>query len=392
MRHGTRSIAWTGLTLFLLAAAPAAAATTQVFLYDGTSTVQFTNNANRNHSPDINNGTAIAWVADILSPFSMYQDIFVSYDLKNQVNVTQGAFPYDYRLPTMTLFGFAFWVGHNGYADDPIYACHPWIAGNAPIQLTTHGTGSGGWLAEHRVYDVNLWAQMAWSSGLGSGAEIYFWDLGGEKRITNNSIMDVDPDINGQGQIVWIGCASLLADCEVYQYDGATVKQLTPSTDGIEHWDARINDAGQIVTLGLIQKPAGGWNFSDWEIYTWDAKAGLTNISNNPNGDGLPVINEQGWIAWPAGDGTDHEIRLYDPAKKSVAQITQNGYADRNVQINNSHQLAWEGEAGAGGARQIFLYDWTSRASPKNISAGTFDQRNPRLSDAGLVVWEGDPP
>ena len=85
--------------------------------------------------------------------------------------------------------------------------------------------------------------------------EIYFWNGTSTTKITNNSVLDISPQINNLGEVVW------------EQYDG-----------------------------------------NDYEIYYWRNGTAVTRITNNTVNDYAPRINDSGQIVWYGSDGTDYEI------------------------------------------------------------------------------------
>jgi hypothetical protein len=65
-------------------------------------------------------------------------------------------------------------------------------------------------------------------------------------QLTNNSLVDLNPQINNSGQVVWVGDDG--TDKEIFYYDGNTVIQITDNTN----WDnyPQINANGHVVWRG----------------------------------------------------------------------------------------------------------------------------------------------
>jgi hypothetical protein len=106
--------------------------------------------------------------------------------------------------------------------------------------------------------------------------------------------------------------------------------------------------------------------------------------------DGGAQINDNGSIAWHAafcneyGDCFDTGVFLFDGT--SVKQLNSTRW-NSGPQLTDNY-VFWTGVDGDSGAEEplLFIYDGTS---VKQILTGFVCLRNPQISDAGYVIWEG---
>ena len=106
-------------------------------------------------------------------------------------------------------------------------------------------------------------------------------------KITNNSVLDISPQINNLGEVVW------------EQYDG-----------------------------------------NDYEIYYW-RNGTATRITNNAVNDYAPRINDRSEIVWYGSDGTDYEIFI---AQKDSDADGVPDFRDNCPTVCNVHQLDADGD------------------------------------------------
>jgi hypothetical protein len=208
----------------------------------------------------------------------------------------------------------------------------------------------------------------------GETSEIFLYNGSTIKQLTDNDYYDGDPQINDNGEVVWIGSDD--NDYEIYLYDGSTIKQLT--NNDYDDILPQINDNGQVVWTGLDD--------DDYhEIFIYD---GVTTIrlTDNDYEDFAPQINNNGQVVWVASLGLNansDEIFLYDGS--TIKQLTDNESIDQGPLINNDGQVVWKGRDDDGYWDEIYFYDGSAII---RLTDNNYLDKNPQINDNGQVVWE----
>jgi hypothetical protein len=260
-----------------------------------------------------------------------------------------------------------------------------WCAGGPgsdTIEIFRYDGSTTDQISENSYIDVlpqiNVKGDMVWMGGETlSTYEIFLYNAttGTTTQLTNNSYEDSTPHINAKGQVVWIAKPPDGTDHEIFLYDGTTTIRLTDND--VEDYGAQVNDLGQVFWIGL----AG----FDWEIFRYDN--GLTtNFTNNSYQEIEFALNSSGQVAWVASDYNDWEIFFYDGTTKT--RLTTNSYTDRDPQINDSGYVVWSAATDAnpsGPPTRILLYNGT-----ETIELPSTDDYNmyPQINDNGYVVWQ----
>jgi hypothetical protein len=244
--------------------------------------------------------------------------------------------------------------------------------------------------------------------------DIYYYDGSKTTNISetlNPDGDDSDPQINDQGHVVWNGRKSppgsdQLADNHIYYYDGSKTINIheTLNLDG-NGWGPQINAQGNVVWIG--REPTTNSDPSpDIDIYYCDHdKLTVTNISENLNPDGFdrdPQINGRGIVVWnghksPSGpDGLANSIiYYYDGSKTTNIHETLNlDDNDLDLKLNDQGIAVWIGPKPPTGSdpspgNGIYYYDH-DRSKVTLIS----ETLNPdgydwdlQINGQGHVVW-----
>ena len=290
----------------------------EIFLYDGTSKTQLTNNADDDRTPHINDHGHVVWSGWDGSDY----EIFL-YDGTSTTQLTDN--DYNDRHPRINDSGYVVWQG--GYE---IFL----YDGTSTTQLTDNDY-------DDVVPQINDSGYVVWQGGY----EIFLYDGTSTTQLTDNDYDDIVPQINDNGYVVWYGCDT--ADCtvsgdgdaEVFLYDGTSTIQLT--NNDYPDVSPQINNSGWVVWKGCdtVLQACNYQGGGDWEILLYDGTS-TTQITDNAYNDYDPQINSDGTVVWYGDDGTGYEIYHHDGT--TTAQLTNNAYFDRYVQINDEGWVAWQ--------------------------------------------------
>lgn len=163
-----------------------------------------------------------------------------------------------------------------------------------------------------------------------------------------------------------------------------TITQLTDNN--YADIEPRINDNGQLVWVGQPEGPT--WIEPSYhEIFFYDGST-ITRLTDNDYEDANPRINDNGYAVWQGYDGQDFEIFLYDGS--TVIQLTNNESQDVNPQINNDNHVVWRrcyGYRCHCTETGMFLYNGSSTTeiyAPRRCNGA------PEMNNIGHVVWNGN--
>ncbi|MGA1871847.1 MAG: hypothetical protein ACMUJM_25275 [bacterium] len=266
---------------------------------------------------------------------------------------------------------------------------------------------------------INSQGMVSWTGFDGKDWEIFLYNGKEVIQLSNNEYNDKNPQINEQGQLVWLG------DNRLFFYDGIAITQLADHIESHDHF--QINDQGQVIwsmsvyegkcvqkgkhkgaiiskehkflydgktiksdsitTLSCSSETS--FHFNDLGHVVW-AKGGdpflfkgdhiIRLRNNNLIEDNFsackPQINSQGYVVW-SGDG---EIFLYDG--KRVMQITNNQYHDKSPKINDYGEIVWCGYDG--GDWEIFLYNGKRIFQ---LTDNSQDDLDPQINNQGNLTW-----
>ena len=331
----------------------------EIFFYNGTSTIQLTDNSYHDYRPQIDGGQVTWYGGEDCGG----HEIFL-YDGTSTIQLTDN--DYDDGFPQIDS-GQVTWAGLEGGWDWEIFL----YDGTSTTRLTDNSYG------DHSPQIDN--GQVTWFGNV-DGAEIFLYDIASATttRLTDTPYGNYGPQIDG-GQVAWYGSDG--NDFEIFLYDiaSATTTRLTDNSYG--DFYPQI-DSEQVTWTGY----EGG---DDPEIFLYDiASATTTRLTDNSYDDLGPQI-DSGQVAWSGYEGGDDpEIFLYDIASATSIRLTDNSYDDHGPQIH-SGQVAWYGYEGGDDA-EIFLYDIAS-ATTTRLTDNSYIDSFAQI-DNGQVVWQGAQP
>lgn len=290
----------------------------RIFYWDGTTTTEISTAAFAHHQPDIWDGE-VAWRGSDGSDYEVWV-----WDGTSTTNISDNT--WDDGSPDIRN-GEVAWscVGTVAYWD-----------GTSVTYLTNSPFNN----YHARVCDGEvIWHGFDLFED--DDFEIFYWDGGGVRRITDNGALEdeVSPEIDG-GEMTWYGYSYAAGgDGEIFYWDGTwsgsdpNVVQLTDNTvwEGSPH----IHN-GQIAWVG------------DDNIFFWDgtwsgSDPNITQVTDDSNSCHDPQINN-GHITWWGSDGNDNEIFYWDGS--TVYQVTDNDWNDLDPRIWDG-QITWESQVDA---------------------------------------------
>jgi len=367
----------------------------EIFLYDGTSKTNLTKNLRDDGLPQINDNGWVVWKG--CDSFTLWgldsyhcggdYEIFL-YDGTSTTQLTDN--DYHDGLPQINNNGWVVWEGFDG-TDWEIFL----YDGTSTTQFTNNDY-------DDVSPKINSNGYMAWGGCVGQTErrcdtdwEIFLYDGSSTTQLTNNDYNDISSQIADNGHVVWQGCDG--ADCffhyfgnlmevfhyygtgwEVFHYDGTGTTQLT--NNDYNDIYSQIADNGHVVWQG--------YDGSDYEIFLHDG-ASTTQITTNSYSDKLPQINANGDVVWYGYDGSDYEIFLYDGT--STTQLTDNSYPypfandDGRPQLNDNGWVVWDGSNIFVSDARLFLYNGTST---EQLTHGRGYNGRSQINNNGWIVYE----
>jgi len=157
-------------------------------------------------------------------------------------------------------------------------------------------------------------------------------------KLTENDYHDSLPQINSNGDVVWLGYDG--HDYEVFLYERASGNTTQLTNNDYSDSSPQINSNGDVVWLGFVGRSN--------QVFLFDRASGITTqLTNSDYGALLPQINCDGDVVWLGYDGHDYEIFLYERPTGNIIQLTDNDYTDWSPQINCNGAVVWQGQDGA---------------------------------------------
>ncbi len=232
--------------------------------------------------------------------------------------------------------------------------------------------------------NINGNGQAVWQAGTDGSLnhyEIFFFDGASTIQLTNNNFMDLDPQINDNGWVVWQGGGQDFTQKylrEIYLYNGSQTLRLT--NDNFEDTDARINAHGQVVW----RKKEGQY----YHIYFYDGT--ITHQITGDNYDALqPDINDNGHLVWLKNvEGFSRMVMFYNG--NSITQVPNIGdfHFCFRPRINNNDQVVWAGSEVNGAVNQeIFLY---TNGTVIRLTNNSYADVLPQINENGYITWNGN--
>lgn len=301
-----------------------------VHFYNGTDILQLSTTG---RTPKINDSGHVVWDEDVLwlDGITTDSEIFL-YDGFSTTQITDNDF--DDHLPQINNSGIITWDGWEGShtlnpPDIDWYTWNIYMYDGISISKISDTIYSDMGSKINATGDV-IWT---WQNEFANSGELYLYDGISTILISDNVWTDYYAygyppahQIHDNGLVAWQGY-----DSQIYLYDGS-ITQLTSSPQGF--WShPQINTNGDVVWHGLDP--------DDYEIFLYNGSS-TTQITNNDSNDMGPQINDNGKIVWGGSDESGFEIFLYDGV--DTVQVTFNDYADGLPQINNNGDIVWVGE------------------------------------------------
>lgn len=327
--------------------------------------------------PKINDIGYVVWRAwDYSGGF----DIFL-YDGSSTTQLTNNDYVEDYMINDDGYVVFnSGWV----VSDREIFL----YDGTSTAQLTDNDYADG-------ILNINGNGYVVWTGcdgidcqgGTDGDWEIFLYNETSTTQLTDNDYDDIFPQINDNGYVVWQGCDGGSGwhcsggDSEIFLYNGTSTAQLT--NNDYDDMYPQINHDGYVVWIG------GDYDEkSTWEIFLYDGASTTQLTIGELTHNRLPHINDHGYVVWQGcdgsecwGEGYDNEIFLYDGT--TTTQLTTSEFTYNTApQINNNGNVVWRGSDGS--HFDIFLYDG---ASTTRITNNNWMDSYPRMNDRGEIVW-----
>lgn len=268
----------------------------EIYLYDGTKTIQLTHNLSQDYYPVINNSGQVAW----LTPGKdFYHNELFFYDGTAAIRLTDTANPN--FAPSLNDRGQVAWSAWDG-SDLEIFL----YDGTGTRQITNNSSPEGS-------PKINAKGQIVWIGLDGSQHNQIFLYDGTSVRQLSNCRWSSWPEINDNGQVVWIGAEGDFSGSAIYLYDGTGVTKLSETTG--YYWFPHINALGQVT-----------WEvgFSSWSVglFFYDGSS-IIDLSGKSKSVavGHSRLNDRGQVVWAGSNGKDGDIYLYD-GRGGVVPIT----------------------------------------------------------------------
>lgn len=205
-------------------------------------------------------------------------------------------------------------------------------------------------------------------------------DPGDEIQITQDNLLDHDPDISGNGKIIawhsaptsWTGF-----DIVVANISDITNVQITRLPTGPN------ND--EYPSLTYDGKSMSFWTQNQGEVFLINSDGtGLRDLTNSIDFEYYNALCGDGSkVAFQRIVDSDQEIFVYDITHDILTQLTDNNADDRLGGINGDGTIVTYSRDG-----NIFIHDMTGE---NQLTDGDFDDRYPRISgDGSTIVFESN--
>jgi len=297
----------------------------EIFLMDGTTTTQITNNDDYKWPPMINNAGQIVWSVE--NGYNL--DIYL-YDggVTTKINDTAG---FNF-LSGISDAGQVVWEGFDGN-DGEIYM----YEGGVEKKITDNGL-------DDFFARVNSAGQVVWNTFDMSDTEIYLYDDGLRMQLTSNNVEDWLPSISDNGYIAWNRFDG--NDDEIYRYKDGVTEQITDN-DQSDQAD-QVNNNGAIVGSRF----RNGYGNS----YLWNAD-GEHRLTFSSYGGGRVEMNNKGAVVFGAPGATDEGMKwltfVYDGS--GVKRV--NNEDTWSFALNNANRIVMSQTTSQTGSYDVFIAD-----------------------------------
>jgi PKD repeat protein/pimeloyl-ACP methyl ester carboxylesterase len=335
------------------------------------TTIQLTNSDYSCYGPQINDNDHVVWFGD---NGSGYNAIFL-YDGSTTIQLTNNDFYNDIERYQINNNGHVVWSKYR-YGDSGVPFDSQIFLYDGSTTILLNSSRSQNYSPQISDNGHVVWfgegyddSDTVWQS------DIFLYDGSTTKRLTN-SPHNSHPKINSNGHVAWSKVGYLDSDnvwqSDIFLYNGSTTKRLINPGFGDDSF--QINDNGHVVWRGY-----NGSNSMQIFLYDGSIIKQLTNSSYNVS----PQINDNGHVVWSGHDGSGYNaIFLYDGS--TTTQLTNSGH-NHNPQINNNGHVVWSGytDLNGGWHSEIFLYDGSTTTQLTNSGYNG----SPQINNNGHVVW-----
>lgn len=226
--------------------------------------------------------------------------------------------------------------------------------------------------------DLNDVGQVVWAAGATGARHIFFYDGAGAARIS----VDGDnrhPRLNNTGQVVWEWSPPGGTGSAIVRYDIAT-GALTPVSNPGTAMDLRpdINDSGQMVWMRRTLYSSS--------LMRLDAIGGTPATVPDSGQAGIPRINNPGHVAWAVASGPGGGIHLHDGmVDRIIAATGTDGFlSPAYVSLNDQDEVMWTAPHSATQTGQLFR---GGIAGVAQLTTTFQDNAFPSINDGGHFAW-----
>lgn len=311
----------------------------EVFLWDGITTRQLSNNDFDDDAPSVDGGQVVwrSWDGN---------DWEISrFDGANVQQLTSNA--WDDWNPKVHE-GQVVWSGYDG-SDWEIF-----LYSGSVSQLTSN-------TFDDREPQTDS-GQVIWSGNPSGRWTVFLHSAGSTRALSDSNYDSYEPQIQG-GQAAWTSWDGW--DEEVFFYDGTVAHRLTNNLT--DDWEPQIAD-GQVVWTSF--------DGNDEEIHFYDGLS-VRKLTDNQEDDYGPMI-DRGHVVWTGNDGEDFEIFRYKGT--SIEQLTANTVQDQDLRIDGD-RVVWV--SSAGGDKEVYI-SLTPAVTP--LAPTTFGEL-PDLDPSARELW-----
>ncbi len=279
----------------------------QVFLYDGTSVIQLSNNGN--NYPARISGSNVVWESFDGSDYEIY---LYNTDTDQMTQVTDNTISdYDPYVSE----SYVVWYGFDG-SDYEIYMYE--IETGQITQITNNSY-------EDRDACVSD-SYVVWRGKKSGNFDVFLYSI--ETSVTTQLTDTMFNDFNCRvfgSNVVWYGLNTTSYYFDIYLYKPESDELLNITDNSHDDFAPEVSDSS--VTWY-------GHDGSDYEIYIYDIESGQTyQLSDNTNGDYEPKISGRN-VVWYGSDGSDMEIFFAGPV--GDIEVSFNSYDFGDVDLGAS--------------------------------------------------------
>jgi len=358
----------------------------EIFFYNGTTTTMISHNSGVLYEdyPKLTDSGYVVWTGRPNDPPIAYEEVFpyevFLYDGTSTLQLTDNDYPDSpHHIPDINEDGHVVWQGCPGTTGnncDTVYEIFLYD-GVSTIQLTDDEYPN--------VYPkINDQGKVVWSRCEGDSTydcrfaerEILLYDGTTTIQLTDNDTDDSGHSITDSGYVSWVGMSN--GRPEIFLYDGTSTIQVTDNNFDMS-WS--LNENGHAVWL---YSPDG----LDSEVFLYNGTS-TVQLTDNDYNDKYPSINDNGYVMW-FGDTTDvyglYDIFIYDGL--SITQISDGDFSGSlyYTKPNAYGQVAWSHAPGPDEPSEVYLYDGSDNI---RISYNSWGDGGPVLNDNGYIAWEG---